>query len=111
MTTDTTFFDILRGSLIPNMMPFNGTNPNSIIIMDNCSVHIEEVRELLVLFLPPYSPDLNPLEETFRGYLRKHDELFQSIPFPSDLVKTVFLKNTVRHGYLISLITIIIMVT
>ena len=27
------FFDFLRTTLIPNMMPFNGTNPHSIIIM------------------------------------------------------------------------------
>ena len=56
------FFDFLRAS---NMMPFNGTNPQSIVIMDNCSVHhVEEVTELLrqagviVLFFPPYSPDI-----------------------------------------------------
>ena len=54
------------------MMPFNGSNPRSVIIMDNCSVHhITEVSYLLhqvgvlVLFLPPYSPDLNPAEEAF----------------------------------------------
>ena len=81
LTTDTVngdkFFDFLRASLIPNMMSFNGTNPQSIVIMDNCSVHhVEEVTELLrqagiiVLFLPPYSPDLNPIEEAF-GYIIK----------------------------------------
>ena len=83
------FFDFLRGTLIPNMMSYyNGTNPHSIIIMDNCSVHhIAEVRDLLhqagilVLFLPPYSPDLNPAEEAFsyvKSYLKKHDEMLQS---------------------------------
>lgn len=29
------FFDFARRSLIPNMMPFNGSNSKSIIIMDN----------------------------------------------------------------------------
>ena len=60
-------------SLIPNMMPFNGTNPHSVIIMDNCSVHhVSEVKSLLhqagilAFFLPPYSPDLNPIEEAFK---------------------------------------------
>ena len=104
LTTDTVngdkFFDFLRASLIPNMMPFNGTNPHSVLVMDNCSVHhVEEVKELLkqagivVLFLPPYSPDLNPLEEAFsyfKGYLRKHDELLHSIPSPLDLIKTAY---------------------
>ena len=70
------------------MSYYNGTNPHSIIIMDNCSVHhIAEVRDLLhqagilVLFLPPYSPDLNPAEEAFsyvKSYLKKHDEMLQS---------------------------------
>ena len=27
------------GSLIPNMQPFNGTNPKSIAVKGNCSVH------------------------------------------------------------------------
>ena len=74
LTTSTvnadSFFDFARGCLIPNMMPFNGTNPRSIVVMDNLSVHhVSEVLALfrtagiLVLFLPPYSPDLNPIEE------------------------------------------------
>ena len=79
------FFDYIRGSLIPNMMPFDGINPRSIAVMDNLSVHhVTEILDLfheamiLVLFLPPYSPDLNPMEEVFsyvKSYLRMHDEL------------------------------------
>ena len=79
------FFNFLQGSLIPNMMPFDGQNGNSILVMDNlnCSVHhVHEVVDLirqsgiLLLFLPPYSPDLNPAEEAFshiKRYLKKHD--------------------------------------
>ena len=40
-----------------------------IVVLDNCSIHkqeeIEEAIEAVgawVLFLPPYSPDLNPME-------------------------------------------------
>ena len=48
LTTDTIngekFLDFLRATLIPEMMPYDGSNPKSIIIMDNCSVHhIQEV--------------------------------------------------------------------
>ena len=49
--------------------------------MDNLSAHkTEKVRELVeeagyeLLYLPPYSPDLNPIEEAFskiKGILRK----------------------------------------
>ena len=94
------FFDYVRSCLIPNMMPFDGVNPRSIAIMDNCSVHhVNEVLDLfhqagiLVLFLPPYSPDLNPCEEAFsfiKSYLRKHDELLQVLPNPLDVIKSAF---------------------
>lgn len=52
-----------------------------VVVMDNLSAHKGEgVRELIeergceVLFLPPYSPDYNPIEEAFskiKGMLRK----------------------------------------
>ena len=53
-------------------MPFNGVNPNSVVILDNCSVHhvqgiVSMITEVgaLVHYLPPYSPDLAPIEECF----------------------------------------------
>src|SRR5215204_2288108 len=46
--------------------------PGQIVVMDNLSAHKgERVRELIegrgceLLYLPPYSPDLNPIEEAF----------------------------------------------
>ena len=52
-----------------------------IVVMDNLSAHKgHRVRELIkergceLLYLPPYSPDLNPIEEAFsklKGILRK----------------------------------------
>jgi len=52
-----------------------------VVVMDNLSVHKgERVRELIedrgceLLYLPSYSPDLNPIEEAFskiKGLLRK----------------------------------------
>ena len=54
-------------------------NP-SIVIMDNAAFHkkkdIKEVLEKhghVLLPLPPYSPDLNPIEKTF-GYLKRRRE-------------------------------------
>ena len=88
------FFDYARRSLIPNMLPFNGSNPCSIVIMDNLSVHhTQDITDLfrqmgiLLLFLPPYSPDLNLAEEMFsfvKNYLRKHDNLLQIVINPTD---------------------------
>jgi transposase len=61
--------------LAPNL------RPAQVVITDNLSAHkTERVRELVeqrgceLLYLPPYSPDLNPIEEAFskiKGLLRK----------------------------------------
>lgn len=78
-----TFYDFVHTHLMPHLMPFNGTNPHSIVVLDNCSIHcIDEVKEMLqgigvlVFYLPPYSPDMNPIEEAFakvKSELRAHD--------------------------------------
>ncbi len=49
-----------------------GLRPGQIVVMDNLSAHKgSRVRELIerrgceLVYLPPYSPDLNPIEEAF----------------------------------------------
>jgi len=59
-------------------------SPGDIVIMDNLSSHKgEEVRIMIeaanaeLRYLPPYSPDLNPIEQAFsklKAHLRKHAE-------------------------------------
>ena len=51
--------------------------PNSVVIIDNCRIHDEmELTAMVdsvggkVYFLPPYSPDLNPIE-MFWGWIRR----------------------------------------
>jgi len=64
-----TFRQFIRG-LLDRMNPFPG--PNSVILLDNASIH--HSRETLDMitdqgmrycFLPPYSPDYQPIEEMF----------------------------------------------
>ena len=79
----------------------------SIAVMDNLSVHhVQEITDLLqqagilLLFLPPYSPDLNPMEEAFsyvKYYLRTHDELLQSLPDPAIVIQQAFSSITSEH--------------
>ena len=66
--------------------------------MDNCSIHhVSEVEQLfdavgIVLFLPPYSPDYNLIEQTFsyvKYYLKQHD-LIQTIGNPEVVVRAAF---------------------
>lgn len=94
------YLDFLRGTLIPEMQPFNGLSPQSVLVLDNCSVHhvsdaIDLLREagILVIFLPPYSPDLNPVEELFSAvkyYLKEHDEILQAMRDPTPLIQSAF---------------------
>lgn len=109
MVTGTTngdkFYDFIRGSLIPCMQLFPG--PGSILIMDNCSIHhIEEVKDLLdaagmlVIFLLPYSPDLNPAEEMFsyvKYYLKDHSELLLCSKDSIDMLKSAFESVTMEQ--------------
>ena len=81
------FYDFVRGDLLPNLHSFDG-NSSSMIIMDNFSVHhTESVISLLhesgivVTFLPPYSPDMNPTEEAFsyiKSYLKLHEDIMEA---------------------------------
>lgn len=66
------FEQFIQQSLAPVLQPFDGVNPNSIVVLDNASIHhVDQVVHALqqtgalVQFLPPYSPDLNPIEEAF----------------------------------------------
>ena len=71
-----TFKDFVERSLFPHLMPFDGTSPRSVVILDNASIHhcdgvvkLIESAGTLVIFLPPYSPDLNPIEKPI-GHMR-----------------------------------------
>ena len=54
--------------------------PNSVLVVDNASIHkVAGIRELVeesgmrLLYLPAYSPNLNPIElafSTIKGWLR-----------------------------------------
>ena len=74
--TDRAVFEAyLEGMLLPTL------RAGQVVVMDNLSAHKgERVRELIeecgceLFYLPPYSPDLNPIEEAFskvKGLLRK----------------------------------------
>ena len=69
--SDTTY-DFVQENLLPHLMPFNGINPHSVVVLDNCAIHhTAEVKWMLkwigvlVHFLLPYTPNFNPIEEAF----------------------------------------------
>jgi transposase len=86
-----------------------------VVVMDNLGAHKgERVRELIegrgceVLFLPPYSPDLNPIEEAFskvkallrQAGARTREALIEAMGRALDAVTTKDTRGFFEHcGY------------
>ena len=69
------------------------------MVLDNCSIHhIAEVFKSIndagahVLFLPPYSPDLNPIEELF-------SKVKTSLRSAEDTLHVVDLETLLLHSF------------
>ena len=67
------FEEFLCQCLLPNIIPYDGVNPRSVVVMDNASIHhMERVQNIIIgvgarlVFLPPYSPHLMPLATLHR---------------------------------------------
>jgi transposase len=89
--------------------------PGQVVVVDNLSVHhdptieaLVEERDCLVVFLPAYSPDLNPIEQVFakiKAYLRTigartPEALDQAIAEALALVTLEDIRGFFRHaGY------------
>jgi transposase len=89
--------------------------PGDVVVLDNLAAHkVEGVRQAIaaagasILYLPPYSPDLNPIEQLFaklKALLRKaaartKDELWSAIGRLLDQCPPQECLNYVNHcGY------------
>jgi transposase len=72
------FLCYVRDHLVPTL------KAGDVVVMDNLGSHkVEGVRQAIeaagarIAYLPPYSPDLNPIEQAFsklKAHLRKHAE-------------------------------------
>jgi len=79
-STDSTVLE----SFIERLLPYCGRwpEPKSVLVMDNASFHHSpKIKQLCddagvkLVFLPPYSPDLNPIEEFFaqlKKFIKRH---------------------------------------
>ena len=97
-TTGDKFVEYLRNTLVPTL------HEGDIIVMDNIrSHHVKEVSEIInhsgkhltLLYLPAYSPDLNPIEmmwSKIKSILRT--KKVRDISMLADAIKTAFLKIT-----------------
>ncbi|MGH8732266.1 MAG: IS630 family transposase [Burkholderiales bacterium] len=85
------FIEYLRQCLVPTL------RPGDIVIIDNLPAHKrDDVREIIeaagatLRYLPPYSPDFNPIEQSFakiKAHLRKAKE--RSVPALYDRIGQV----------------------
>ena len=91
------FLDFIYSQLLPILRPFDGRSVNSVVVMDNASIHhVDDVVDAicsigaLVRFLPPYSPDYNPIECVFgevKQYMQANDLLVDtSLSIPTMLL-------------------------
>jgi transposase len=80
------FVEFVEEMVLPHCSPYPG--PRSVLILDNASIHKDprlqhlcDEAGVILKFLPPYSPDYNPIEATFgdlkawikRNYLLAED--------------------------------------
>ncbi|OZJ01563.1 hypothetical protein BZG36_05504 [Bifiguratus adelaidae] len=64
--------------------------PKSVLVMDNASFHhTERLQQMCsdvgvkLMYLPPYSPDLNPIEEFFaelKGFIKRNWQAYEESP-------------------------------
>ena len=106
-TTGERFVQYLKKTLLPTL------RPGDIVVMDNMrSHHVKAVREILeakgmkVLYLPPYSPDLNPIEKMWskmKAILRKWKiRCLQQLPDAIERALACVSQLDCLHWFLVS---------
>jgi transposase len=107
-----TFVDYLKNTLGPNL------KKGDILVMDSASIHkVAEVKQVLdamgveVLFLPPYSPEFNPIEMAW-GYMKSKlrplamrvvEKLKGGVEFLWSSIEKNLCQRWIRHcGYILN---------
>ncbi len=97
-TCDTNLFNAwLEQILVPEL------KPGQVIILDNASFHKSKISlEIIrkagceILFLPPYSPDLNPIEKFWANFKRKVKDVLNLYSTLAEAIDQSFLKVCVQ---------------
>jgi transposase len=108
-TTTAVFEAYLEHVLVPSL------RPGQVVVMDNLTAHKgSRVRELIesrgcqLIYLPPYSPDFNPIEEAFakiKALLRKagarsREVLIEAMGWALEMLTARDARNFFEHrGY------------
>lgn len=95
---------------------FSKTNPTEfkIVVLDNGAFHkakeLKIPENISLLFLPPYSPELNPAEKIWQNYKRKFtNKLFKTLNEVSDFITehtkkitSEVVKTTCGYDYILN---------
>ena len=103
------FHNAFSEKIVPHLNPWPG--PRSIVIMDNAKIQMFKESEDAVhqcgarlIYLPPYSPELNPIEVCFgqlKRWIQKHANLV--FPLYPEMVLDVAMHactKDIKHGTL-----------
>lgn len=102
------------GNYLANLLQMLKTDnlQNQVIICDNVAFHkMAQIRELVknnnheLFFLPPYSPQLNPIEEVFAAWkehirssnCQNNEQLLRTIQNASERITPEHCQNYFRH--------------
>ncbi|KXJ11467.1 hypothetical protein AC249_AIPGENE112 [Exaiptasia diaphana] len=76
--------------ILPHVGNLANQEENSVVIMDNCNIHYSDVvtnavrnKGGIIMFLQPYSPDYNPIEDCFnfcKKWLQRNQEICYTYP-------------------------------
>ncbi len=91
-TCNTKLFDLwIEQFLIPEL------HPGQVVILDNASFHKSERTRVVIeqagcqlLFLPPYSPDLNPIEKFWARFKKKVKSVVEHFQTLGEAIDYVF---------------------
>ena len=87
-STDSAIFE----GFVRELLPYCGRwpEPKSVLVMDNASFHhCQELEHMCrvagvkILYLPPYSPDFNPIEEFFaelKAFIKRYWYIYERYP-------------------------------
>ena len=99
------FREFVEKCLLRHLMPF--PNVHSVVVLDNAAIHhagdsVELIESMgaLVIFLPPYSPDLNAVEEAFscvKSYLKANEAVLQVTDDIEGVVTAAFATITTQQ--------------
>ena len=102
--TSDKFHHAFAEKVVPFLNPW--PLPRSIVVMDNAKIHMfKELQDSIhqcgarLLFLPPYSPELNPIEVCFgrlKSWIQKHANLV--FPLYPEKVLEVAMRSCLNQG-------------